>query len=162
MGSLKLRQLSLVLLLLLGSSVLARYPHQLLPRLPQSGSNIVTVETTSTAHAQGSGTTAAPGSTDTTNLGTTDSTVSNPDSTGTETAAATGTTGGSSGVSSNSSGSGQTYKLADNYVGNDFFSTWNWFTDDDPTHGRVNYVDMNTAKSSNLSSGDRPFFYPVL
>ena len=47
----------------------------------------------------------------------------------------------------------QTFNLQDNYVGDKFFSDFTWFTGADPTHGRVDYVDMNTAKSSNLSYG---------
>ena len=46
------------------------------------------------------------------------------------------------------------YKLTDNYVGNAFFQDFAWFTNPDPTHGRVNYVDMQTAKNKGLSSGE--------
>jgi len=43
------------------------------------------------------------------------------------------------------------YNLADSYVGSNFFSTWSWQAIADPTHGRVNYVDLGTAQSKNLS-----------
>ncbi|OCH84667.1 hypothetical protein OBBRIDRAFT_741233 [Obba rivulosa] len=43
------------------------------------------------------------------------------------------------------------YILADSYIGQDFFNEWTWQTMDDPTHGRVNYVDQISAISSNLS-----------
>ncbi|KAL6305235.1 concanavalin A-like lectin/glucanase domain-containing protein [Sparassis latifolia] len=43
------------------------------------------------------------------------------------------------------------FALADTYAGRDFFDSWTWETMDDPTNGRVNYVDQNTAVSSNLS-----------
>lgn len=45
------------------------------------------------------------------------------------------------------------YFLRDSYKGHDFFDRWTWQTFDDPTHGRVNYVDKYTAKSANLSTG---------
>ncbi|KAI0046071.1 glycoside hydrolase family 16 protein [Auriscalpium vulgare] len=42
--------------------------------------------------------------------------------------------------------------LKDKFVGQDFLSDrWSWFTDDDPTHGRVNYVNKDTALATNLS-----------
>jgi len=43
------------------------------------------------------------------------------------------------------------FVLKDSYVGSDFLDSWKWDTLDDPTHGRVNYVDQNTALGSNLS-----------
>ncbi|KAI0757409.1 concanavalin A-like lectin/glucanase domain-containing protein [Daedaleopsis nitida] len=42
------------------------------------------------------------------------------------------------------------WKLTKNYQGNSFFDGWDFFTGDDPTHGIVDYVDRNTAQSSNL------------
>ena len=54
------------------------------------------------------------------------------------------------------------YNLKDNYVGNDFFNGWKWETFDDPTHGRVNYVDMQTAQSKNLSYGEYPYIHNLL
>lgn len=45
------------------------------------------------------------------------------------------------------------FHLADKYVGRDFFDGFNWETMDDPTHGRVNFVDQATALNSNLSYG---------
>ncbi|KAF7793951.1 hypothetical protein EIP86_005075 [Pleurotus ostreatoroseus] len=44
-----------------------------------------------------------------------------------------------------------TFVLKDKFVGNDFYSGWKWETDDDPTHGRVNYVDQGTAVARNLT-----------
>ncbi|KAI0705052.1 concanavalin A-like lectin/glucanase domain-containing protein [Cerioporus squamosus] len=41
--------------------------------------------------------------------------------------------------------------LADTYIGRDFLQSWTWETFDDPTHGRVNYVDQATALASNLT-----------
>lgn len=46
----------------------------------------------------------------------------------------------------------QGYFLKDTFRGRDFFS-WTWETSDDPTHGRVNYIDKPSAQSSNLSYG---------
>jgi hypothetical protein len=43
--------------------------------------------------------------------------------------------------------------LKDEWRGEDFFASWNWFTDDDPTHGRVNYVGKDAARSKNLTYG---------
>jgi len=43
--------------------------------------------------------------------------------------------------------------LKDEWRGEDFFEGWNWFTDDDPTHGRVNYVGKDEARSKNLTYG---------
>ncbi|KAI0066078.1 hypothetical protein BV25DRAFT_1912879 [Artomyces pyxidatus] len=41
--------------------------------------------------------------------------------------------------------------LKDIFVGHDFLDGWTWQTIDDPTHGRVNYVDQPTALQANLS-----------
>ncbi|KAI0085156.1 concanavalin A-like lectin/glucanase domain-containing protein [Irpex rosettiformis] len=43
------------------------------------------------------------------------------------------------------------YSLKDAYIGHDFYSGFQWETAADPTHGRVNYVDQDTATSRNLS-----------
>jgi hypothetical protein len=45
------------------------------------------------------------------------------------------------------------YSLKDQYIGNDFYSGFQWETADDPTHGRVNYVDQDTSINKNLSQG---------
>lgn len=45
------------------------------------------------------------------------------------------------------------YRLKDTFVGDDFFKEWTWETFQDPTHGRVNYVDRNAAIAKNLSFG---------
>lgn len=53
------------------------------------------------------------------------------------------------------------FKLADKFIGSDFFSGFDWKTFDDPTHGRVNYVDQQTAMATNLSyasAGNTKFF----
>lgn len=55
------------------------------------------------------------------------------------------------------------FKLHQNLVGRDFFQAFRWETENDPTHGRVNYVDMKTAIAENLTHGrksivnDEPF-----
>ncbi|EPQ56970.1 hypothetical protein GLOTRDRAFT_73437 [Gloeophyllum trabeum ATCC 11539] len=46
---------------------------------------------------------------------------------------------------------GARFRLNQTYVGRDFLDGWTWETADDPTHGRVNYVDMHTALSQNLT-----------
>ncbi|KAM5536636.1 hypothetical protein V8D89_009731 [Ganoderma adspersum] len=38
------------------------------------------------------------------------------------------------------------YKLVDEYSGQNFFDGWDFFTDSDPTHGLVNYVSGSAAK----------------
>jgi len=43
------------------------------------------------------------------------------------------------------------YNLADNIVGSGFYNSFDFEAIADPTHGRVNYVDANTAKSQNLT-----------
>lgn len=45
------------------------------------------------------------------------------------------------------------FKLKETHVGEDFFANFVFETEDDPTHGRTNYVDMATARHSNLSFG---------
>ncbi|KAK0434567.1 glycoside hydrolase family 16 protein [Armillaria borealis] len=52
-----------------------------------------------------------------------------------------------------------TFRLAEVLRGNDFFDSFIWETFDDPTHGRVNYVDKDTAKANNLSYGNALFSY---
>jgi hypothetical protein len=47
--------------------------------------------------------------------------------------------------------------VADVYIGHDFLSGFNWDTLDDPTHGRVNFVDQSTALESNLTFGTFPY-----
>jgi len=46
-----------------------------------------------------------------------------------------------------------TFYLKDKWVGADFFQGWTWETEDDPTHGRVNYVSQADAVAKNLSYG---------
>ena len=48
------------------------------------------------------------------------------------------------------------YVLKEKFVGRDFLDAWTWETMDDPTHGRVNYVDQRTALQKNLSYGTPP------
>ena len=54
------------------------------------------------------------------------------------------------------------FKLADAYIGDDFLqsSNWQWWTADDPTNGRVNYVSKSTALSKNLTYGTLPSLNP--
>ncbi|KAH9486693.1 putative glycosidase C21B10.07 [Psilocybe cubensis] len=42
------------------------------------------------------------------------------------------------------------WKLTNSYQGNNFFDGWDFFIGDDPTHGTVDYVDENTARSNGL------------
>ncbi|KAG6820979.1 hypothetical protein H0H93_008608 [Arthromyces matolae] len=54
---------------------------------------------------------------------------------------------------------GVVYCEQDVFEGEDFFKGWTWETQNDPTHGRVNYVDQLTAQSLGLSSAtDDKFF----
>ncbi|OBZ70659.1 putative glycosidase C21B10.07 [Grifola frondosa] len=43
------------------------------------------------------------------------------------------------------------FVLNDTYIGRAFFQGWKWETLDDPTRGRVNYIDQGTAIRQNLS-----------
>jgi hypothetical protein len=46
------------------------------------------------------------------------------------------------------------FQLKDKWVGNDFLGgTWTFETEDDPTHGVVDYVDQTTALALNLTYG---------
>ena len=38
-------------------------------------------------------------------------------------------------------------------IGCDFFEQFDWFTEDDPTHGRVNYLSLEESKTKNLTYG---------
>ncbi|EMD36050.1 glycoside hydrolase family 16 protein [Gelatoporia subvermispora B] len=51
---------------------------------------------------------------------------------------------------------GATYAQSDSHQGDGFYKSFNFQAISDPTHGRVNYVDMATAQADNLtySSGD--------
>ncbi|KAG1731523.1 glycoside hydrolase family 16 protein [Suillus paluster] len=44
-----------------------------------------------------------------------------------------------------------TYTLIASHVGYDFLGNFSWETEEDPTHGRVNYVDQATALKNNLT-----------
>jgi hypothetical protein len=46
------------------------------------------------------------------------------------------------------------YTLTDNYVPNNFFNNFNFDTENDPTHGYVNYVDQSTAQSKGYIKND--------
>lgn len=48
---------------------------------------------------------------------------------------------------------GSRFNIKDTYIGNDFLGAFKWETLDDPTHGRVNFVDQSTALGSNLTWG---------
>jgi hypothetical protein len=45
------------------------------------------------------------------------------------------------------------FYLKDKWIADDFFRSWSWETEDDPTHGRVNFVSQAEAISKNLSYG---------
>jgi hypothetical protein len=53
-----------------------------------------------------------------------------------------------------------TYCLKDSHIGYDFLDAFVWETEDDLTHGRVNYVDKTTALKDNLTFGTR-FLLPT-
>lgn len=44
------------------------------------------------------------------------------------------------------------YTIADDYSGNNFWNLMTFDTENDPTHGYVNYVDQSTAQSDGLVS----------
>jgi hypothetical protein len=46
------------------------------------------------------------------------------------------------------------YTLTDNFVPNNFFNNFNFDTENDPTHGYVNYVDESTAQSKGYIKND--------
>ncbi|KAG8743423.1 hypothetical protein FRC10_012088 [Ceratobasidium sp. 414] len=50
------------------------------------------------------------------------------------------------------------WSLTDSYQGKDFFDCFTFEAIADPTHGRVNYVDMNTAIAHNLTQATRDSF----
>lgn len=54
------------------------------------------------------------------------------------------------------------FTLKDLYTGQDFFNRWKWETFNDPTHGRVNYVDRDTARAKSLSYGEPSLFTRIL
>ena len=47
------------------------------------------------------------------------------------------------------------FDLHENIVGRDFYNSFKWetFQNGDPTHGRVNYVDLPTARAKNMTFG---------
>jgi hypothetical protein len=45
------------------------------------------------------------------------------------------------------------YKRELSIVGSNFFDQFNWETEDDPTHGRVNYLSLEDSKAKNLTYG---------
>ena len=58
-------------------------------------------------------------------------------------------------------------QLADTFIGYNFTDAFTWTTDDDPTHGRVNYVNKDVALQKNLSYGAptlpfHPFAYMLI
>jgi hypothetical protein len=50
--------------------------------------------------------------------------------------------------------------LKEKWVGEEFFKGWTWETENDPTHGRVNYVSQADAIKKKLSYGT--FSLPLL
>lgn len=78
-----------------------------------------------------------------------------PSGTAHGTASSSGTSSAPSATGSSSSGnaaSSSPWKLAQSYQGNSFFNGWDFFTDSDPTHGTVQYVNQGIAQSANLTS----------
>ena len=53
------------------------------------------------------------------------------------------------------------YKRELSIVGSDFFEEFNWETENDPTHGRVNYLTLEQAKAKNLTYGSLPLPRPA-
>jgi len=53
-------------------------------------------------------------------------------------------------VPEHSESSRSSFSLQDNVVGKDFLTFFYWETEDDPTHGRVNYVDQGAALARGL------------
>ena len=47
-------------------------------------------------------------------------------------------------------------------VGPDFFEQFNWESENDPTHGRVNYLTLEEARAKNLTYGSSSFLLSVL
>lgn len=43
------------------------------------------------------------------------------------------------------------FYLQDEWTGEQFLQGWNWETEDDPTHGRVNYLNQDEAQRKNLT-----------
>lgn len=54
------------------------------------------------------------------------------------------------------------FHIADTYIGEDFLDGFKWETFDDPTHGRVNFVDQQTALNTNLSYGKSCAFVEIV
>jgi len=44
-----------------------------------------------------------------------------------------------------------TYLLSDEIIGSDFYTAFNWEAIEDPTRGRVTYVDQNDSQNQNLT-----------
>jgi hypothetical protein len=57
------------------------------------------------------------------------------------------------------------FYLKDQWRGDEFYQGWTWETENDPTHGRVNYVGLDEAKSKNLANGtsfsSSPYPFPT-
>jgi hypothetical protein len=45
------------------------------------------------------------------------------------------------------------FYLKDEWIGDAFYQGWNWETESDPTHGRVNYISQAEARGKNLTYG---------
>lgn len=54
------------------------------------------------------------------------------------------------------------YQREMSVIGSDFFEQFDWFTEDDPTHGRVNYLSLEESKAKNLAyaTEDKFFMFP--
>ncbi|KAI0825215.1 concanavalin A-like lectin/glucanase domain-containing protein [Trametes gibbosa] len=66
------------------------------------------------------------------------------------TAQRSSTASGSAPTSTGGSTPSSPWKISRSYQGDTFFDGWGFWDFDDPTHGTVQYVDRNTANSSNL------------
>lgn len=49
------------------------------------------------------------------------------------------------------------YKRELSIVGYSFFDHFDWYTQDDPTHGRVNYLSLGESVEKNLTYGPSSF-----
>ena len=54
------------------------------------------------------------------------------------------------------------YRRELSIAGSDFFEQFNWESENDPTHGRVNYLTLEEARAKNLTYGPSSFLWPVL
>ncbi|KAJ1555938.1 hypothetical protein HK405_010219 [Cladochytrium tenue] len=101
------------------------------------------------------------GSSDSSGSSSSDETAAPADDTTTAadtTAAADDTSTGSGATDTGSTATAATgaYSLVDDFSGSNFFGGFDFFTDSDPTHGYVTYVDQATAQSDGLIAAGNP------